>query len=334
MIKIDGSHGEGGGQILRTSAALAAVTEKPCKIENIRAGRCNPGLQAQHLAGIKAVAEICNGKIKGADIGSSCIEFIPGKIKGGHYKIGVGTAGAISLVLQSAVIPCIHSEKEIILEMTGGTHVRWSPSMDFFEHIFCDFMKRIGVNIIVQIKKYGFYPKGGGLVIVKIKPGMPKEIEFTERGKLIENRIFSYATDDLKKPKVAERQIAGAEEIMKFEKKNIRYVRSLSTGSLMHAHALYDNCRISGEAVGERGKNAENIGMEAAYFLKKQIDSGAPIDEHMADQILPYMAFAGRGKIRVASVTEHARTNISVIEKFIDVKFGINKNIIECKAIC
>jgi RNA 3'-phosphate cyclase len=320
-IKIDGSHGEGGGQIIRTSISLAAVTGKPCRIDNIRAGRCNPGLQAQHLAGINTVARLCNGKLKGNNIGSTEIEFIPGRIKGGDYKINVGTAGAITLVLQSVVIPCLHADHEVNLELTGGTHVRWSPSMEFFHHIFCSFMEKIGITICVDVKKYGFYPKGGGLVFVNIKPTMPRNIEFTERGKFITNHIWSYATNDLKKSQVAERQLSGAEEIMKFEKKNTIYVPSLSTGSLVHTNTCFENCRLAGEAIGERGKKAEEVGRDAAVFLKKQLDTGAPVDEHMADQLLPFMALASSGKIHVAEITNHAKTNISVIEKFLDVKF-------------
>ncbi len=327
MILVDGSQGEGGGQILRTAIGLSAVTGKPVKIFNIRKGRPNPGLQAQHLVGIKAVSEICEGKLRGAELGSTEVEFTPGKIKGGEYIFDVGTAGAVTLVLQSVVIPAIHANKEISFEITGGTHVNWSPSFDYFQHIFCGWMKTLGIQIEAEILKYGFYPKGGGKVKVKIIPGSLKNLQLTDRGDYLRTDIFSVASKDLQKNKVVERQVQGAEKILKTENQVSSYVDSFSTGTSVHMHSHYKNnwCMLGSSVIGEKNKPAEKVGEEAAALLKKQMDSGATVDEYMSDQILPFLALAkGKSEFITSELTKHAETNIWVIKKFLDVEFKVD----------
>jgi len=320
MIEIDGSYGRGGGQILRTAIALSAITEKPFKITNIRSGK---GLKAQHLTGIKAVEKLTDGKLKNANIGSKEIEFIPGKIKAGDYKFDVGTAGSISLVLQSLVPACIHADDEIVLEIIGGTHVKWSPTANYFQHIFCDFLDKMGIPIYIEILKYGFYPKGGGKIRVSIEPSKLKPLNLTERGKLIRHDVWSIATENLKKRNVAERQLESAKKYFKFENETIEYVKSLSTGSSIHIHSHFENCRLGCDILGEIGKLAENVGKECANLLKRQLDTNACLDRWMADQILPFLALA-KGKISVTEITNHCLTNIWVIEKFLPVKFTVN----------
>ena len=326
MISIDGSYGEAGGQILRTAIGLAAVTGKHVKIFNIRKGRPNPGLQAQHLAGIKAVAEICDGKLKGSELRSTEVEFVPGKIKSGNYKFDVGTAGAVTLVLQSLIIPAIHAEKEISFEISGGTHVNWSPTTGFFRHIFSEYLKNMGIKIESETLKYGYYPKGGGRILVKIKPCELKSIKILGRGKLIETEAWSNANLNLKNAKVAERQLEGAEKIIPLIKGNVKYVNSLSIGSSITIASKFENCVLGASSLGERNKPAEKVGEEAANLLKKQIDSSATIDEHMSDQILPFLALAkGKSEFITSEFTKHAETNIWVIKQFLDVDFEIEK---------
>lgn len=338
MILIDGSYLEGGGQIIRTSIALSAITGKPVKIINIRAKRCKPGLRAQHLKGIEAAAKLCNAELKNARIGSTSIEFIPKEVKGGYFSIDVGTAGAIALVLQTLVLPSIHAKEEVVLEITGGTDVHWSPTTTYFQHIFCDFLKNMDIDIYIETLKHGFYPKGGGKIKVIIKPCKKlKPLNLTKRGSLKRIDIWSIASENLKKAKVAERQVEGTKRALKmdFENVNIKYVSSLSAGSSVHVHAHYENCKLGATAIGKLGKPAEKVGEEAGKHLKKQIDSNACLDEHMADQILPFMALTSNSKVSVAKITNHVKTNIWVIEKFLSVKFGINKNnkIISCQMV-
>lgn len=336
MIEVDGGHLESGGQIIRSAVGLASVTGKSCRIFNIRKGRCKPGLAAQHLKGIEACVNICNGQLKGAGIGSTDIEFRPGKIEGGHYNIDVGTAGSIPLVLQTIVLPAIHADQNISFNITGGTHVHWSPTMDYFQHVFCDFMKKIGIDIFMEIKKYGFYPKGGGEVFVEIRSSKIKNIDITKRGDLKYIDVWSTVTKDLQVAKVAERQIEGFDSVLKVTRhKNINYVNSLSTGSSIHGHVHYDHCKLGATAIGERGKKAEFVGEECARELKASMNSGACLDKYMADQILPYMAIAavknsGTNIVSIEEATGHVKTNIWVIEKFLPVKFEIDGNVISC----
>lgn len=326
MIEIDGSYLEGGGAILRVAVALSAITGKPVKIFNIRAKRCNPGLRPQHMKGIEACAEICNGEVKGAKIGSKEVEFFPGRIKTGEYDIDIGTAGSIPLILQTLVLPCIHADGEVVLNIKGGTDGKWAPTMAFFEAVFCGNMKKMGIGIEIKVLRAGFYPKGGGEARVRILPCKEiKSVTWVERGEIRRIDCWSFASKYLEKANVAERQMKGFEEIFSVECRDVQYVDSFSPGSSITAHA-HCNTVIGASALGERGKRAEEVGRECAELLKKQIDSGACLDRWMADQILPYIALAaehGKSEISVSEITNHCLTNIWVIEKFLPVKFSV-----------
>jgi RNA 3'-terminal phosphate cyclase (GTP) len=339
MILVDGSYLEGGGQIIRTSIALSAITGKSCKIINIRIGRKNPGLQAQHLKGVEAAAKICNAELKNAKIGSTEIEFFPKKINGGKISIDVGTAGSIMLVMQTIVPICLYADKESVLEITGGTDVNWSPSIHYFKNIFLNSLELLGMqrecDFDLKIARYGFYPKGGGIITFKIKPFRSfKKLDLVKRGELKRIDIISVASEELKRKSVAERQIDGAEKILgRIERKQAIYEKTLSVGSSIHMHAHFENCKMGASSLGELGKKSELIGEECALNLKKQIDSKACFDEWMADQILPYMALSGDSRISVAEITDHCKTNIWVIEKFLPVKFEINGKVISCSTL-
>lgn len=322
MIEIDGSYGSGGGQVLRTAVALSAITEKPVKIFNIRAKRCNPGLRPQHLKGIEACGKLCNGRFKGLRIGSRIIEFFPGKIKGGNYDIDIGTAGSISLVLQTLVIPSLHAESEVVLNIKGGTDVRWAPTIEFFKSVFSGNLKKMGADIKSKILRVGYYPKGGGKVRVEISPCEKiKSINWVEQGGIKKIECCSFASEHLKGKKVAERQAEGFKETFKSAECKIKYFKTLSPGSSITAHA-HCNAVMGASVLGERKKRAEEVGKACADLLRSQLDSGACLDRWMADQILPFLAI-GSGKVSVAEITNHCLTNVWVIEKFLPVKFKI-----------
>jgi len=335
MIEIDGSHGEGGGQIIRSAVSMSALTGKPCHIYNIRVKRQTPGLGYQHLTAVKAVAELCDAEIKGADLRSHEIYFSPNKIKSGKFDINIGTAGSITLVLQALIPAALHAPENLEFLITGGTNVPHAPSPEYFQHIFSDYLRQMGVKIESETLRYGFYPKGGGKMQIKIEPCKKlKPLYLMEKGKLQKIDCWSIASNQLKEAKVAERQIKGFEDEikMKINKKNIVYVDTFSIGTNIHAHVHYDNCKLGADVLGERGLPAEKVGKRCAELLKKEINGNGCIDEHMVDQILPFMALAKEGKIKVNEITEHAKTNIYVIEKFLPVKFSIDNSIIEVKA--
>lgn len=334
MLEIDGSHGEGGGQILRTAIALSAVTGQTFRIFDIRKGRPVAGLKAQHQKAIETVAKICNAEVSGNVIGSTEVSFSPGTIEGGSFHVDIGTAGSITLLLQALVPPLLRAENETEIELTGGTNVLWSPTTDFFSHIFCSFLDKMGVTIKVDTKNHGFYPRGGGHVKLMIEPQKKlKKLELVERGEMERIDVVSISSRILKEKKVAERQLRSFRETLHLKgHEHIVYADTLSPGTSIHAHVHYSNTKLGADVLGEKGKPAEQIGSDCALLLKKQINTGACLDRWMADQILPYMALSGGGTVSVAEITDHCRSNIWVIEKFLPVKFEVKENVIYCLA--
>ncbi len=344
-IEIDGSYGEGGGQILRTAVALSAVTGKPCKIKNIRANRRSPGLKAQHLTALNAVGKLCDAEIKGNEPGSTEVEFTPHEIKGGSLSLNVGTAGSTALVLQALMVPAIHCGKPLDINIKGGTLNKWAPSMYYFQNVFLFLLRKIGYNADIIIKKHGFYPKGGGLVEAKIEPSMVRAMNWLESGKLLEVSGLCLSSNDLQEAKVAERmqkiaRLGIFKEFQKSPKIRTEYVENESTGCGIGLAAVYGNSVIGADAIGEPGKRAEKVAKEVLEELIEAHSKGAALDKHMADQIIPYMALGTlndkkESSVKVADITGHVRTNIWVVEKFLPVRFSIDEEnrIIKCAVL-
>lgn len=322
MIEIDGSYLEGGGQIIRTAVGLSAVTGKACRISNIRKGRKVPGLKAQHVKGVGAVSFMCDADISGMELGSTELTFVPKKLDFHNLTVDVGTAGSLTLVLQTLLIPLVHTDRQTELKLIGGTHVKWSPTIDYFERIFCYFMGKMGIPIEVDIVKPGFFPKGGGVIRVSVRPGKLKPLTLGERGDFVRNEAWAFASKDLEKGRVAERMIGIADDILHAGRKNINYSSTESPGCSIQVNSEFSNSILGATYLGERGVPAEKVGQRAIGMLKGQTDTGACLDEWMGDQILPYLALApGKSRVSVSRLTKHARTNIWVIGNFLDRKF-------------
>ena len=324
LVEIDGSYGEGGGQLLRTAVALSAITERAVRIRSIRAGRERPGLQAQHLKGVEAVATLCGAKVHGATLSSTDLTFEPREIRSQTIKIDVGTAGAISLVLQALVLAAGRVERKTAVELIGGTHVAWSPPMDYFKEVFCRHLKSIGVDIDVKILAHGFYPRGGGRVHVDVtgsREWRPLSSESTGTAERIAAR--SIASEELRNARVAERQMEAFKSILPAAvPEEVTYVRSLSTGSAVFGLADRGSTCLGADSLGKRGVRAEDVGKEAATKLKAEIESGASLDVHAADMMLPYLSLASQpSSFTVRELSDHLTSVQWLISQFIDVEF-------------
>ncbi|MFQ6051717.1 MAG: RNA 3'-terminal phosphate cyclase [Candidatus Hydrothermarchaeota archaeon] len=330
MIEIDGSFGEGGGQILRTSLALGAVTKKPFKIYNIRSKRPNPGLAAQHLHAIKSVASICDAKVTGLKIGSQEITFEPGKIKGGDMVIDVGTAGSVTLILQALLPVLSFAEEESSIKLIGGTDVQWSPPIDYFKNVTLSALSLMGIRCKVELVRRGHYPKGGGIVNAYIEPcsGLKKiEALGNEFNKI---KGISYCT---KLPRhVSDRQANSAEKFLRDHGISCEIEREFSSsrdpgvspGSGIVLWVDSKKVFLGASCLGKKGVPAEKIGIEASKKIFDMVKSNPGTDPHLADQIIPYMALAeGRSKISTSMFSKHALTNIYITEKFLNCKFEV-----------
>ena len=339
MITLDGSHGEGGGALIRTALALATVLNIPFVVTNIRSNRPKPGLKAQHLSAIKALQEICNAKTKGAELGSTELTFKPGKIKSGTFTIDIGTAGSITLLLQSLIIPALHAPKKVRLKITGGTDVIWSPQIDYFSNVVLPQIRRYTLEITATISKRGYYPKGQGMLELHLTPNPRKlPLKSTQQGHIILIKGISHASTDLQSSDVAERQAKTA-KLQLYQLKvpvdiQSTYSKTQSTGSGITCWAIFSKDKddisydfpiiLGADILGEKQKKAETVGNECAIQLLKEIKTKAPIDSHLADHLIPYLALYG-GEIKVAEITEHTKTNIHVCEQFIKNKFKIDE---------
>jgi RNA 3'-terminal phosphate cyclase (ATP) len=346
MIEIDGSILEGGGQILRSAVSLSALTTIPVKITKIRAKRENPGLQAQHIASIEAVAELVDATVLGLQMGSSTIEFYPEKTRSGSFKINVGTAGSVTLVLQALTPVACFSPSEVTFELRGGTDVSWSPTFDYLDLVFVPTLKKMGCITSVQLIRRGHYPKGGGMVKAKVIPVSDKlnSINLNEFGEVATIKGVSHA---VKLPEhVATRQAEAARDTLtKAGYNNIEIdiwyresqIDHLGPGSGIALCALTTKgAMIGADALGEKGKPAEKVGFEAAGKLLTYLGRRCTVDRNLSDMLVPYMAAAdGESRISTSELSLHTKTNIAITEKFLKAKFEVteqnNLSIISCK---
>jgi len=331
MIRIDGSYGEGGGQILRTAISLACVTGKEVEVYNIRANRPKPGLAMQHLKGIEAAKLISNAEVEGLKLGSTRVVFKPRSLKGGNFRIDIGTAGSVTLILQTILLPLLASEKESVVEIRGGTDVKWSPPVDYVKNVTFKALSELGAEVELKLIARGYYPKGGGKIKVSTDPSKLKGIEFKD-GNCDVIKGISHC-QNLPRD-VAERQAKSARKILELEGYkvdiDVEVSKGVSTGSGITLWCNYKG----GSALGEKGKRAEKVGEECANNILAELKSDAVFDKHLADQIMPFAAVAkGETVYTTSEVTLHQKSNAYVINTFLGDVIEFDGNHVRVKGV-
>lgn len=325
-IIIDGSFGEGGGQVLRTALSISSITGMPVKIHHIRAGRKIPGLQPQHLTGVEALSLITHAQTQGARIGSEEITFIPGKITPGNYRFDIKTAGSVTLLLQTLLLPLSLASDKSSLTLIGGTHVPWSPPFHYFNDVLFPILKSMGISINGVIKRWGWYPRGEGLVHIEIEPVSEiKPVSLIRRGKIKRIRGLS-AISNLPRH-VGERQRDYAlKKIEKELKMNteievIYDVPSSGPGSFFFLVVETEGAIAGFSSLGKKGIPAEKVSDDAYKQLKDYIQREECLDPHLSDQIVPFMALAKDSpSFSTTKITDHMLTNIWVVRNFFNKK--------------
>ena len=327
MIVIDGSAGEGGGQILRSALALSMCTQQAVQIINIRAKRRKPGLMRQHLTAVQAAGTICNAKISGDRIGSSEIKFQPGLVQSGEYTFSVGTAGSTSLVFQT-ILPALTlatDHSRVVLE--GGTHNPMAPPFDFIEQAFLPLLNRMGPKITAELQRPGFYPAGGGRWNVAIQPCTQLQpLQLLERGEIKQRKAVAVCAGLPKN--IARREL---ETVAKMTSWEDRYLQQKQLPEA-HGPGNYLNMIVSSEQVtevftgfGQRGVSAEKVAQDCVKRVRRYLAADVAVAEYLADQLLLPIALAGGGEFTSIAPSQHVLTNIEVIQQFLPVRFEVEQ---------
>lgn len=337
VIEIDGAFGEGGGAILRQALALSAYAGRAVRLFRIRAGREQPGMKPQHLKAVEAVAAITGARVEGAAIRSTELVFEPGPLHSGSYLFDVGTAGAATLVLQSLLLPCLCGVGEFELTVVGGTDVPWSPPADYLRSVTLPALAHFGAARLTVVRR-GYYPKGGGRLEMRLvgAGGPHASLSLVQSGGLTAVRGVSHAARMLAPRRVAERQAEAARLALAPLAVPVdialQYAEAYCPGSGITLWTLAPSgASLGASALGERGKRAEDVGRDAAHALQGEIASGAAVDRHLADQLIPFLAVSG-GSLLTSEVTGHARSNIYVSERVLGAAFEVEGRRVTARA--
>lgn len=321
VIELDGSQGEGGGQILRTALTLSMITGQPFRIEGIRAGRSKPGLLRQHLTAVQAAAEVSGATVEGATLGSQHLQFTPGPVRGGDYRFAIGTAGSCTLVLQTVLPALWFAGAPSTVTVSGGTHNKAAPPADFLIHSWQPLLARMGVQQTLALQRHGFYPAGGGEVLAQVAPvARLQPLDLLARGAhratRAEARVAAIPVG------VAKRELERAAAQLGAIDVQVRELPAREgPGNILLITVEHDGVTEVFSGFGEKGTSAETVADAAATEARHYLESTAAVGEHLADQLLLPMALAGGGSFTAMLASSHLSTNIGVIEKFLPVEF-------------
>jgi RNA 3'-terminal phosphate cyclase (ATP) len=334
-LRIDGSHGEGGGQIVRSSLALALVTGRSVVIDNIRAGRKEPGLKRQHLTALNAAAEVCGGTVTGAAIGSRSVSLEPGPVQPGSYHFSVGTAGSAMLVLQTVLPPLLIADGPSTLVLEGGTHNPWSPPFDFLQRVYLPLIERMGPRIVARLERPGFYPAGGGRVVVSIQPTPElRGFDLLERGDIVATRACVLLANLPRH--IAERELDTVASKLRWRRDQctIEEVQSAGPGNVLTLEVESQHVTEQFTAFGRLGIRAEQVAREAIAEAEQYLATDAPVGPHLADQLLLPLGISawqaaqrgdknGGGFFRTLPLTDHSMTHIEVLRSILGVRIEV-----------
>lgn len=328
MLNIDGSIGEGGGQVLRTSLALAAITSKAFRMTNIRRRRAKPGLMPQHLKAVEAARAVAMAHVLGDRLGSQELVFEPTGLGAGRFHCDIGTAGSVSLLLETVVYPLSFGKVDSHVTLVGGTHVPWSPSFHYLKLHWLHYIEKIGLDVQLELESAGFYPRGGGCVRATVRPVTKLfPLDLTKRGSL--RRIQGISAVANLSQQIAERQKREAlrklGELASLAEFDVLSMRALSPGTFLLLLAEFETSQCCFCALGARGKPAERVADEAVNELREFLSTDGTVDHYLADQlVVPLALAAGESEVRTSRITEHLTTNAEVVEMFLPVLIAVD----------
>lgn len=327
LITIDGSAGEGGGQIMRSALALSLVTRKPFRITNIRAGRQKPGLLRQHLTAVQAATQIGDAVSDGAALGSTELVFRPERIRAGEYRFAVGTAGSTTLVLQTVLPALMIAEEPSRLVLEGGTHNPFAPPFDFLKTTFLTQLARFGPRVEASLIRPGFFPAGGGRMEIAVTPS-PKlnAVELLERGADSSRRVVAHLASLPRS--ITQRAFERIAKRMNWPETAFEVVEHSNTsgpGFALAAEIAFEHITETFVSFGQKGVRTEQIADEVVDQARAYLTNTAPVGEYLADQLLLPMALAGAGSFRTVGLSRHTQTNMEVIQQFLPIKIQTEK---------
>jgi len=317
MLEIDGSRGEGGGQILRTSLALAAMLGRPVRFTQIRAHRAKPGLQRQHLACVEAAAAVCGGEVRGASIGATECELVPGTLRGGDWVFEIGSAGSCGLVFQTILLPLLAAPTASKVVIEGGTHNSMAPPFEFLARAFLPLIARMGGRVTLTLDRHGFYPAGGGRIVAEIEPSTLTPLELVDGGAIVRTSARSVIS---KLPRhVGERELGIVHRELEWPGGDVVEVESHGPGNALVLEIERAHVTEVITGFGEKGLPAERVADRATREAAVYLEAGVPVGEHLADQLMLPAAVAGHAKYRTMPLSQHSRTNLDTIRLFMDL---------------